>query len=204
MPAKKLEFRFEWGHIMAYSNHMFKNAPPFPFFSQRLRHLRRTMGIKQQALAHDLSVDQTTISRWESGLQTPEPEVQQKALAALSGSQKDDAALRRLVENATNHVHLVEDATHICLAYSHKRAENWRTTQRALLGVSLWQFATDEIRQAEAELAESNWWTAKMPKPKTFQTSEKIHDEIVISAGGIMWERLYLNDGTPVRLVTGV
>jgi hypothetical protein len=42
-----------------------------------------------------------------------------------------------------------------------------------------------------------------MPAPRIFQTSER-RDAIRISAGGIMWERLYLSDGTPVRLVTGV
>lgn len=110
---------------------MHKHAPPFPLFSQRLRHLRQTMGIKQLTLALDLGVDQTTISRWESGLQAPEPDVQQQALAALSCARKDDAALRRLVENATNHVHLVEEATHICLAYRRLGAYFMRGKTRA-------------------------------------------------------------------------
>lgn len=183
---------------------MLNTPPPLPFFSQRLKRLRRAMGVKQLALAQDLNVDQTTVSRWESGLQTPPLATQQQAFSALSRSKTDDTALRKLVENATNYVHLVEEATHVCLAYSRKRAADWRTSQRALLGVSLWQFATDEIRQAEAELADNGWWSAQMPPPKTFQTSEKVHDEIRICAGGILWERLYLNDGTPVRLVTGV
>lgn len=125
------------------------------------------------------------------------------ALNALTSTGTDDTALRRLVENANNYVHLVEEATHICLAYSRNRAGDWRASQQALLGVSLWQFATDEIRQAEAELAESNWWSVRVPTPKSFRTSRRVHDEITISAGGILWERLYLSDGTPVRLVTG-
>lgn len=125
------------------------------------------------------------------------------ALDALAASRTDDATLRRLVEHSTDCVHLVDEATHVCLAYSLKRAKDWRNSQRALLGVSLWQFATDEIRKAEAELAESDWWSSQMPAPRCFITSEKIFDEIVISAGTIRWERLYLSDGTPVRLVTG-
>ena len=76
-------------------------------------------------------------------------------------------------------------------------------TALELVGVSLWQFATDEIRRAEADLADSDWWSVQMPAPRIFQTSER-RDAIRISAGGIMWERLYLSDGTPVRLVTGV
>lgn len=130
--------------------------------------------------------------------------MQQMALGILANARTDDTALRRLVENAGNYVHLVEEATHICLAYSRHRAGDWCTSQKALLGVSLWQFATDEIRQAEAELADSNWWSERVPTPKSFVTSHQVHDEITIRAGGILWERLYLSDGTPVRLVTGI
>ena len=162
------------------------------------------MGIKQLALAHELNVTQTTVSRWESGAQTPLPEVQKKALGILASPGAKDDALRKLVENATNHVHLVEEATHVCLAYSRKRAIDWRTSQKEMLGVSLWKYATDEIRQAEAELAQGNWWSAQVPTPKAFLTSAQEHDDITISAGGILWERLYLSDGTPVRLVTGI
>lgn len=183
---------------------MIEVTPPFPFFSHRLRRLRSAMSVKQISLAYELGVDQATVSRWEAGVQTPSPGVQQKALEALAASRTEDTALRRLVENATNCVHLVEEATHVCLAYSRKRAEDWRSSQRALLGVSLWQFATDEIRQAEAELAQSDWWSARMPAPKSFRTCEQVHKEITISAGGVLWERLYLCDGTPVRLVTGI
>ena len=176
--------------------------PPLPLFGHRLKRLRRAMGLKQLALAHRLGVDQASISRWEAGRQTPSPGVQQMALGVLATYRTDDAALKRLVENSIDSVHLVDETTHICLAYSRKRARDWRNSQHALLGMSLWRFATDEIRRAEAELAESDWWSSQMPKPKCFVTSEKIHDELAISAGSILWERLYLSDGTPVRLVT--
>ncbi|MEX0368041.1 MAG: hypothetical protein AB3N22_18400 [Ruegeria sp.] len=105
--------------------------------------------------------------------------------------------------NSAECIHLVEEASHICLAYSASRARDWKTSQNALLGVSLWQFATDEIRQAEAELQDEGWWDQQMPRPKAFLTSEAVHDRIRISAGEIIWERLYLADGTPVRLVSG-
>lgn len=179
-------------------------APPFPSFAKRLLRLRRAMGVKQLSLAHEMGVDQTTVSRWEAGRQTPSIGMQQKALAILSSVGSDDTGLRRLVENAGNYVHLVDDATHVCLAYSPLRARSWKTSQKALIGVSLWQFATDEIRQAEADLEKGDWWAAQMPTPQSFQTSRRVHEEITISAGGILWERLYLSDGTPVRLVTGI
>lgn len=178
-------------------------AAHFPSFAQRLRGLRRAKGLKQSALAQDLCIDQTTVSRWEAGRQMPTADMQARALKLLTDATADDAALRRLVENAGNYVHLVEEASHICLAYSKPRATDWRASQSDLLGVSLWQFATDEIRQAEAELADSNWWSERMPASKSFRTSGLRHEKINISEGGILWERLYLADGTPARLVTG-
>lgn len=175
---------------------------PFPSFGQRVRHQRRAHGLKQLVIAQAMGVDQTTVSRWEAGQSLPDIETQQAVYKLLSHSGSNDSTLRRLVENSNDSVHLVEDLSHICLAYSNKRAKTWQTSQRALIGVSLWQFATDEIRTAEAELAESDWWSVQTPAPKSFCTSQANHDSLKISAGGILWERLYLADGTPVRLVT--
>ncbi len=175
----------------------------YPAFGPRLRRLRRSVGLKQSALADMLEVDQTTVSRWENGVQTPPARIQRTVFSTLGPARVQDSALRRLVMNSTECVHLVEEASHTCLAYSASRARDWKTTQNALIGVSLWQFATDEIRQAEAELQNEGWWDMHTPAPKAFLTSEAVHDRIRISAGQIVWERLYLADGTPVRLVSG-
>lgn len=176
---------------------------PLPAFGHRLRRLRRALGMKQSALADAAKVDQATVSRWERGAHVPDRSVQDSVLETLSARRADDSALRRLVETSTDAVHLVEEASHICLAYSKSRAMEWRRRPDSLLGTSLWRFATDEIRQAEFELTDEGWWDAYLPPPKIFRTSAAIHDEITIQAGAILWERLYLADGTPVRLVSG-
>ncbi|MEM1004090.1 MAG: helix-turn-helix transcriptional regulator [Pseudomonadota bacterium] len=175
----------------------------FPGFGRRLKRLRRSVGIKQSSLADTMQVDQATVSRWESGAQVPSLAMQQAVLSALGPARADDSALRRLVMTSTDCVHLVDEGSHTCLAYSASRARDWKTSQSALLGVSLWQFATDEIRQAETELLDEGWWDQQMPSPKVFLTSEAVHNRIRINAGEILWQRLYLADGTPVRLVSG-
>ena len=173
-----------------------------PAFGPRLRRQRRALGIKQTELAQDLGLDQTTISRWEAGHIVPDKDIQLRTFSLLSRGRRDNGALRRLIETSATPVHLVDETSHICLAYSKSRAKDWQTSQRQMLGVSLWQFATDEIRQAEGELADSDWWSAHTPAPKRFCTSAAYYPNgIHISAGGILWERLYLADGTPVRLV---
>ncbi|WP_166418362.1 helix-turn-helix domain-containing protein [Cochlodiniinecator piscidefendens] len=176
----------------------------FPFFGQRLRRVRRAMGVKQFALAQSLGVDQTTISRWESSRQTPDADLQKKALDTVSSFGTDDRALRRLIEHSTTGVHLVDEASHKCLAYSPTRATSWGASPNEWIGTSLWQFATDEIRQAEEELDAMDWWSLAAPEPKVLYTSAASHDRLRIDAGKLMWERLYLADGTPVRLTSSL
>lgn len=176
----------------------------FPCFGKRLKRQRLAVGMKQQALAFALNVTQTTVSRWESGVQVPDAELQYQAMDWLIASPAEDAALKRLVESSSECVHLVEEASHMCLAYSPGRARDWNASRRGLLGVSLWQFATDEIRKAECELDGHGWWDEITPAPKRVVTSEAIYSELKISAGGMLWERMYLSDGRPVRLVTGL
>jgi len=177
---------------------------PFPAFGKRLRRLRRAGATKQEALAAQIGVNQATISRWESGTQSPDFNMQRLVFDALARTRGDDAALRRLVETSTGCVHLVEDVSHICLAYSKGRARDWKATDRGHLGTSLWPYATDEIRLAESQLSDEGWWDLLSPPPKSFVTSGAIYPNIRISQGGILWERVYLADGTPARLVSGI
>ena len=176
---------------------------PMPDCGRRLRRLRRALGVKQAALADLAGVDQATVSRWESGSIRPEAARQQAVLDLLRGERADDGALRRLVEGSGEALHLVDEASHVCLACSRARAAEWQVGQRSMLGQSLWPFATDEIRAAEAELADTGWWDLQAPAPRVFLTSAARHDRLHIRAGPITWERLYLADGTPVRLVSG-
>ncbi|MEO1306393.1 MAG: helix-turn-helix transcriptional regulator [Pseudomonadota bacterium] len=177
---------------------------PLPNFGLRLRRQRRAAGLKQLAMAQELGVDQATISRWEAGRQIPEQPMQDRAMGLLSRCRRDDAALRRLVEQSSTCVHLVEEATHVCLGYSAARAKDWRVSPAEYVGTSLWQFATEEIQRAEMDLGDTDWWQVQMPQPRLFRTGARAHPGgIRISAGYILWERMYLADGTPVRLVTG-
>ncbi|MDV7142147.1 helix-turn-helix transcriptional regulator [Tropicimonas sp. TH_r6] len=180
------------------------NTSPLPAFARRLKRQRIAIGLKQAALAHLLGLNQTTVSRWESGRQIPDPAMQQRALECVAARRTDDVALKRLVESSTLAMHLVDDADHTCLAYSKRRARDWHTTGRQMLGTSLWRFATDEIRKAEQALATQGWWDEALPAPRKVFTSEAIYPELRISPGGMLWERIYLADGTPARLVTGI
>lgn len=177
-------------------------TPNLPAFGPRLRKMRRAAGVKQSALSHALGVDQSSVSRWEAGSQLPDDRLQRRAFELLSEHRTDDFALRRLVETSTLSLYLVEDATHECLAYSSRRAAEWEISERSLNGTHLWRFATEEIQSAEATLEQSGWWSSRLPEPRCLRTSARRYDELTILAGYIRWERMYLNDGTPVRLCT--
>ncbi len=180
------------------------NTRPLPSFARRLKRQRIAVGMKQDALAHLLGLNQATVSRWENGSQVPDGALQQKALKYVAAGKTDDAALKRLVETSSQAVHLVDDADHSCLAYSKRRARDWGASDRQMLGVSLWRFATEEIRQAEEALAAHGWWDEALPAPRRVFTSEAVYPELRISPGGMLWERICLADGTPARLVTGI
>lgn len=174
----------------------------FPAFGTRLRRLRRARSIKQFALADMLNVEQSTVSRWEAGTQVPDEVLQHKALQALFHSSPDDSALRRLVETSHAATHLIDDASHTCLAFSPSRGKEWRCDPNSLQGRQLWAYASNEIRVAEAAMADNGWWDELLPAPVILTTSAKLHPEMAIKAGELIYERLYLADGTPVRLCT--
>jgi transcriptional regulator with XRE-family HTH domain len=170
-----------------------------------LRRLRRLKGMKQSHVAEIAGVTQATVSRWESGAHRPTPE-QAARLAPLLEVPLDpaaDAALRRLVETSALPVHLVCDLSHRLLAASRPRLAEWRAGESELLGRSLWPYATDEIRRAEAMLSDLGWH--EPAGVAVAAATGPNRDPVVrIVPGILLWERLTLSDGRAARLVTSV
>ena len=178
---------------------------PLPHLGARLRRLRRIRGLKQDAVAALAGVTQTTVSRWEHGEMEPRCDLAQQLLVTLGGcaSAWGDGPLRRLVETSPLAVHLVVDADHRLLAASPRREQEWGRHSGALVGHSLWRFATDAIRAAEAGLREAGWWGDAIPQALEFRTGEG-RAGLPIRDGLMVWERFYLADATPVRLCTTI
>ena len=176
---------------------------PLPHFGPRLRRLRRLRGLKQGVLAEWAGVAQTTVSRWEAGELEPQPAVAEKLLVQLAASVngRADAPLRRLVETSPLPVHLIADTDHRLLAASPLREREWGQAAAGLVGCSLWCHATEGIQAAEAALHPLGWWQDPLPAPVELHTGSG-DAGLRIRAGLMVWERLYLGDGTPVRLCT--
>ncbi|WP_368744345.1 helix-turn-helix domain-containing protein [Desertibaculum subflavum] len=169
-----------------------------------LRRHRRLGGLKQDHIAALLGVTQATVSRWERGTHQPDPR-QSTRLSALLQAAADgeaDRALRRLVETSTLSVHLVCDTSHRLLAASPRRFAEWRR-DRDLVGSSLWPFATDAIRVAEAELIGLGWYEPGAAPVLTW-TGAGNGRGIRILAGSMLWEHILLADGSSARLVTSL
>jgi transcriptional regulator with XRE-family HTH domain len=179
--------------------------PRLPHLGARLRRLRRLRGLKQAAVAEIAQVTQTTVSRWESGELEPNDETADLLLQFLRGSVHPhaDGALRRLVEASLLSTHLIIDHDHHLLAASKQRQREWGKSVSDLSGVSLWRFATEQIEDAERRLDNLGWWTEIMPSPVQVNTEQADHG-LAIAAGCMLWERLYLSDGTPARLCTSL
>lgn len=179
------------------------SASRLPHLGPRLRRLRRLHGLKQSVLAEWAGVTQATVSRWEAGELQLQPALADKLLARLTAraGRHADASLRRLVETSPLPVHLIVDADHRLLAASRPREREWGRTAAGLIGHSLWRYATEGIQAAEAALHPLGWWQDAPPVPVEIRTG--CGDAgLTIKAGLMLWERLHLGDGTPVRLCT--
>ncbi|AWK88572.1 helix-turn-helix domain-containing protein [Azospirillum thermophilum] len=176
-----------------------------PNLGARLRRLRRLRGIKQGVFAAVARVTQATVSRWERGEIEPGPEAVERLLAFLGDGAgcPPDGALRRLVESSLLPTHLIADHDHRLLAASTAREREWGRAASDLAGLPLWRFATGEIQAAEERLEGLGWWDEPSPGPVELATGRGDRG-LRIEPGLMVWERLYLADGTPVRLCTTV
>jgi transcriptional regulator with XRE-family HTH domain len=172
-------------------------------FGTRLRQWRRGADIKQQRLADLLNVNQTTVSRWENGAIEPTPTQRVRLEELIAGHRPGqlDRVLRRLVETTSDQVHLICDRTHRLLAASPAREASWSCSTSDLTGTELFPFASVEIRRAERRLFEMGWFEGGS-EALLFHTGRNDDARVHIYDSWVLWERLLLEDGTPVRLVT--
>lgn len=165
-----------------------------------IRRMRRLRSMKQSHLAELLGVTQATVSRWESGARPdPEQATRLERLLSVPLESPAHAALRRLVETSTAPMHLVCDATHRLLAASPVREADWGMSALELRGRSLWCFASDEVRQAEAQLDEAGWYDEAAPAVAAW-TEDNGSEQLHIVPQLFLWERMVLDDGTVVRI----
>jgi len=130
------------------------------------------------------------------------PQVMDYLLQTLSQAPAHDAALRRLVECCTQPVHLVTDIDHRLLAASASREHMWGIDASDLLHTSLWKFATEDIVRAESSLHYHGWWEQEAPEPVVVELKATQTAGLHIPCGTMVWERVWLSNGTPARLCT--
>ena len=134
-----------------------------------LRRWRLLNRIKQTHAAELFGVAQSTISRWESGVQEMEPaeraQVERRLSARLDAAA--DRALARLVDAGPSPMHLVCDLSHALLACSPSRAAEFGAPLSGLMGRSLWRYATPEIQRMEAALEAMGWRETQARPPSS-------------------------------------
>ncbi|PVB60183.1 helix-turn-helix transcriptional regulator [Labrenzia sp. 011] len=167
-----------------------------------LRRWRVLNRIKQEALADDLGVSQSRISRWESGLAQPDGAERLKITRLLRARPETaaDRALLDLVTQASVPVHLVCDLTHRLLAISPARAREWHLPVAQFMNRPLWRFASQSIREMEFQLVDRGWFEP-LPADIVYGTEPADFPEMFIPESRIRISRLPLSDGSFVRLV---
>jgi DNA-binding XRE family transcriptional regulator len=167
-----------------------------------LRRWRTLNRVKQSALAEDLGVSQSTVSRWENLLLEPEPWEARRLVARLAArpDASSDRALIDLVRGAPTAMHLICDLTHRLLAVSSGRLERWRVGADELIGTSLWRFASNGIMAGEAGLAARGWYEP-VAGDVVVETECVAFPELTIMPGKMRYTRMPLADGGFARLV---
>ncbi len=175
------------------------------FLGRSLRRWRAIRRCKQTHAAELLNVSQATVSRWENGSRTPDPD-ERAAITRLLAARLDapaDRQLARLVERSTLPLHLVCDLTHALLACSAPRARQFHRDVGEVIGTSLWPCASEEIVRAEARLPAIGWYDAPGLVVEA-ETGARPGPVIDIAASRFRWTRLQLSDGSFARLVETV
>lgn len=167
-----------------------------------LRRWRVLNRVKQDALAADLGVSQSWISRWESGRVLPDGQ-QLVRITQLLRARPETAADRALLDLVTRSaipVHLVCDLTHRLLSMSSAREREWRAPVSEFLNRPLWRFASEGIRAAENTLADKGWFEPNS-SDILYRTEHVDYPEMTIPESMIRISRLPLSDGSFARLV---
>lgn len=182
---------------------MSNSATPPLSLGPVLRRWRVLHRMKQVHAAERFGVSQSTISRWESGLQPMAPQERAKVEAIVSArlDAAADRMLAELVGESGRSLHLICDLTHRLLALSRPRAWQFGASSAELLGASLWPFATAEIEVMETTLADRGWYDRPAAAPVEFETGANGSEMVPIWESRCRWTRFVLSDGTPARLV---
>ena len=168
------------------------------------KRVRQQCGFKQSHVAELLGVAQATISRWERGELEISPErIEYLNRCANNAPPTTDCHLKRLIRHSLSPIHLICDTTHQLLAASPARLQEWGPQASELCGQSLWQFATDEIREAEQRLSNIGWCEGLTRSAVTY-TRGREERGLRIFPGWLLWERVPLADGGVGRLVTTI
>lgn len=167
-----------------------------------LRRWRALNRVKQSAVADELGVSQTTISRWETLAQAPDHREAKRLTQLLTArpTTPADLALVQLVRTAATPMHLICDLTHRLIAASPGRAAGWRVGADELVGASLWRFASAGIEEGEKALEACGWYEP-MATDVVVETERIDFAELTILAGRMRYTRMPLADGGFARLV---
>lgn len=161
-----------------------------------LRRWRALNRVKQSALADEMGVSQTTVSRWETGVLAPGTREEDRLMRLLAARPNSaaDGALLDLVRNSPKPAHLMCDLTHRLFAASPARISGWRVGIDELAGKSLWRFASPGIAAGEAALDAFGWYAPLAPAVLV-DTEYADFDELTIAAGRLRYTRMPLSDG---------
>jgi transcriptional regulator with XRE-family HTH domain len=116
-------------------------------WTTQLRRFRRLRALKQTALADLLGVDQATVSRWESGRQSPDLGMQRRLRSLMQqAGPREEVLLRHWINAAVGYTSL-SDENRVVVAASPSFCDYHRVNASEIEGMSLIPAFTEELEQ---------------------------------------------------------
>lgn len=127
-----------------------------------IRRLRQSNGWKQTTFAEMIGVDQATVSRWERGLQTPEPSMRKRLVELMRRRVPELDRLQMISVEASPNLAIAFDRDFRVLAASEAAAALFGTTPGALVGEPLHDRSAPDLAWARERAEECGLWRGEV------------------------------------------
>lgn len=167
----------------------------------QLRRFRRSRALKQSALAEMIGVDQATVSRWETGRQSPDLGMQRRLRGLMRRMEPREEALLKHWINASVGYTVLCDQDRIVRAASPSYCKIHGVSAAAVLGASTVPVFTAELERALWQTVDEGFFEGDVASVTVVSRVNALSGRDRGVAGISVWTPVPLSDGQILRRV---
>jgi DNA-binding XRE family transcriptional regulator len=161
----------------------------------QIRRHRRLQALKQATLAEAVGVDQSTISRWESGAVLPEPKIQQRLLALMRCSSAGERLLKHTISVALDECGL-STRERIILAASPSYCAAHGVSPRDIVGKSAQPMDTADAERLRRLVCEEGFFRGEIASVTAIVRAHSLSGHRRNRPTKAIWTPVRLGDGS--------